>query len=498
MFKRLILIACAGAACVAAEPARGLAPTTVAASGEVPWTLSFTTSVRGKDRQFVEVGGKTYLLVTLDEIATGTLDDQEIALTGKLRRLPGDQFGLYRVDALTIAATGNTLAGKLDGDNVHLAGTLRAGDAQRTFTVVVAAAAPSDAQLLQSRLAGIQDDEWDRRLGVVTWCREQARTAGNVDSWTATADALLGRIITDMSSKAGERKDAVLVTRAIDLALNQVKDNGLAARLASPLWIREHGGAPADAISRRMRGLGYALYKDAWMPRPQAAEREFEDRFAALAWKDAEGFYQLGRWADDNAEALPRARERSWRCYQAGRQADPSHAGIARELGLKAQAAAMAGAAAAKDAIDFIDPENRVQVPAPAGWKRGKPHGEDTTWIDPESDTALIAIRVLRPPVDPDAAWQLLDGEARARNAFTEVGQSVSGEGGHQQHLLRSTWMEGEQSRFALVVLVPLGDGQPAVVLEGRGLPADQQRLDLAVTAAANGATMLDAAPKTP
>lgn len=496
MLSRLLLLACAGAACMAAEPQdRGIRE-----AGAAPWTISFTTTVRGKDRQFVESAGKTYLLSSVDEIATGAMDGQDVAFAGKLHRLPGDVFGCYRIDGLVIAPQGNVLAGKLDGDNAYLAGSLTAADGKRVLKLDLAAQAPSDAQLLQAQLAGIPDDAWERRLGVVSWCHEQARTAGNADSWTATGDALLGRIISDMAAMAGERRDAALLTRAIDLTLNQTKDPGLAARLASAAWLRDHGGAPAEAIARRMHGLGFALYKQTWLPRPQALEQEFSDRFAALSWKDAKGYYTLGRWADDNAEALPRARELSWRCYQAGNKADPSNPDIARELGIQptAEDTSEPPPAGGTDAIDFLDLTSGLRVPAPAGWKRGRSATGDTAWIDPDSDTALLSVKALRPPVDVPGAWRLVEAEAQARSGFAEVGSLDETRGEHHLLTLRSTWQEGDQVRYAAVVLVDCGDGKPAAIIEARGLPSDRQRLDPALDAAADGVTVHEPATTVP
>ncbi len=487
MLTRLLAIACASTVMLAGEAAKAVPPT----AGAAPWTTSFTTQVRGKDRQFVAFQQSTFILVAAEELAGGIGDGQEVALTGKLRKLAGGRFGLYRVDNLLIETVGEALAGKLDGDNLHLLGTIAAGPHGRIMAVRHAAIAPSDAQLLQERLAGIGDTDWDRRLGVVSWCRDQARVVGNADFWSATADSLLTAVVEDLGRKAAERKDVALVVRALDLALNQLRDQGLAARICSPLWIREHGGSQAEVIARRLRGLGFSLYKETWLPRAQALEREYEDRFAALAWKDAEGFYRLGRWADENAELLPRSRERSWRCYQAGYSADPSHEGIARELGVQARSGGtVAATGPSAPAADFIDLESGLRVAAPSGWKRGPAIAGATTWNDPSSETASLSVRVIRPPVDAAAQWNVLTEEARARPGFVELASSEDEQGGRMVRALRSSWSEGEQQRFSAILLITLGgDDAPAAILDGRGLPAEQTSLDAALSACTAGTT---------
>ena len=475
MLTRLLVVACAGSLLLAGEAPAGSA-------GSAPWTASFATQVRGKDRQFVTFKDATFILMSPEDLASGLGDGQDVALTGKLRKLSGGRLGLYRVDNLVIEAVGESLAGKLDGDNIHLLGSITGGTQGRTLAVRLAAIAPSDAQLLQDRLAGVAEDEWDRRLGVVNWCRDQGRTVGNADFWTATADSLLTSVVEDLAKKAGERKDLALIARAFDLALVQLRDQGLAARVCSPVWIRDHGGPQAEVLARRMRGLGYSLYKDQWMPRTQALEREYDDRFSALEWKDAEGFYRLARWADENAELLPRARERSWRCYQAGFNADPSHAGIARELGVQPQArTGTVSIASGQAASDVLDLESGLRIPAPPGWRRGQPIGGATVWTDPASETAYLTVRALRPPVDGQAQWNVLQEEARGRPGFVEGNAGQEEQGGRMLRSLRYTWLEGEQQRFNTIQLITLGDGAPAAVIEARGLPSDQASLDAAV-----------------
>lgn len=479
MLSRLLLAVCAGTTLLAADPS----------SASPPWAAAFTMHVRGADRTFVEHDGNTYLLVRTEDVLSGLGDGQDVALTAKLRKLPGDRLGLYRLDGLVVVTVGDALAGRLDGDNLHLVGSISNGPRGRVLRVVASAPAASDAQLLQERLAGIGDSDWDRRIAVANWCQEQAATAGNADFWNATADSLLADIVNDLGSQAAERKDLALVARALDLSLNRLRDHGLAARVCSPPWIREHGGAQAEALARRMRSLGYAIYKEQWLPRAQALEREYDDRFAALEWKDAEGFYRLGRWVDDNAEGLPRARERSWRCYQAGYAADPSHPGIARELGVQPRDAVAGSSvvAAGGAAADFIDLDTGLRVPAPQGWRRGQPSGNATVWTDPGSETAYISVRALRAPLDHEAQIRLLGDEARQRQDFIDIGSSDSQDGDRRVMTLRYTWNDGSQQRFTAVAFVGLGSEAPAAVIEARGLPSEQAALDGALDACIAG-----------
>lgn len=482
MPSRLLLAVCAGTALFAADPAA------VVGAGQAPWSNAFTMTLRGAERQFVDHAGKTYLLLRIDDVIAGIGDGQDVAFTGKLRRLPGDKFALYRLDGVAVVPVGEALAGRLDGDNLHVMGSLAGNQGSRIFSVEAVAPAASDAQLLHDRMAGIGEADWDRRIAVANWCQEQAVNAGNADFWNATADSLLAAIVSDLGAKAAERKDLALVGRAVDLALNRLRDPGMAARTCSPVWIREHGGAQAEALARRMRSLGYALYKDEWLPRAQALEREYEDRFAALTWKDAEGYYRLGRWVDDNAEALTRSRERSWRCYQAGFAADPSHPGIARELGVQPQSRTAPDAsgsigqtAVGSGVLEFIDAETGLHVTAPSGWRRGQPDGTTVVWTDPNSDTGLIRVRAIPPPFEHEAQSTVLLDEARQRPGFLEIGSSTEEVPGGRITKFSYSWTEGEQQRFCLIALASAGADAPAAAIEARGLPGDQESLQQAV-----------------
>ena len=140
-------------------------------------------------------------------------------------------------------------------------------------------------------------------------------------------------------------------------------------------------------------------------------------------------------------------------------------------------------------AADFLDLETGLRVAAPAGWRRGQATGGATTWNDASSETAYLTVRALHPPVDEAAHWNVLVEEARARPGYVELGLSNEAQGNQQVHALRSIWSEGEQQRFAAVILVTLGEMAPAAVIEAHGLPAEQSALDVALAGCTAGTT---------
>ncbi|MCS6970433.1 MAG: hypothetical protein NZ552_05430 [Planctomycetes bacterium] len=448
------------------------------AAADPPWVPSFTTEVRGAQRHFVAYAGRTWMLVEPADLAAGIADQLEVAVSGKLRRLAGGAFGMHR--ATGVVLHGQALAQAQEGDNVHALGRVTVSEGRRVFAVWHLHPAPSDAELLRARAEGVPADDWEGRLAVVQWCRAQAARVGDPDVWTRMAEELLRALVDDMARVAAQRKDTGLLVRACDLALQELDDRVLTARLASPSWVREVGGPEADALARRLRALGFALYREAWLPRPQALEREFEERFAALSWRDADGFYRLGRWADEQAEELPRARERAWRCYQAGLQADPTHAGIRRELGLTVvpRQGPQSGEAASGPA-QWTDAATGVRVRSPAGWRTA---GEGR-WLHPDSETAAVSVRIVPPPARAEAYWELVLREAAQRSGFAELGQlrAEAIEGQRQRWQLQAEWHDGRERRLLLLALIAWDDSDaPLVLIEGEGMLADQALLEAA------------------
>ena len=170
-----------------------------------------------------------------------------------------------------------------------------------------------------------------------------------------------------------------------------------------------------------MRRWDLEFYGDQWRPRSDALGQEYQDRFAAIGWRDAEGYYKLGRWAEANAEVLPRAREMSYRAYQAGFRADPDHNGIRSELGMEATT----GTGSEKAQGEFKDSLTGISIPIPPSWNRSDPiNNSDATWIDPASDTAYITAKILRsvPNInDFNSIWSSQLTSLQAKNDFTGV-----------------------------------------------------------------------------
>jgi hypothetical protein len=383
------------------------------AAEATPWSESFTMPIAGHDRTFAVHLGTSYLVLTPSDTGNRELllGSKDVVIPAKFERdaVVGTRQRIRLSSFPEIQAEGEAslFATRLDGDNLYFFGqlTMPATGIGR-FEIQAIETAPSDAQVIASILAGIKAEDYPARLKAAAVIRDRSLTQPNKEFWLSASDNVVTKIISDAQAVAAKTKDTALLLQAITWAVDVLHDTTAAGRIGSAAWLRAPGVTGAEEISHRLRKLGLELYKDEWRPRAESLSLEFEDRFNAISWKDADAFYRLGRWADVNGEFLPRAKDRSYRCYQAGFRANPNHQGIRNELGMP-NAVSGDGTQAAATA-DFQHPASGTLVPAPQGWKRGERIEGDITWIDPSSETAYIAATIIETPENPslEAIWQ--------------------------------------------------------------------------------------------
>ncbi len=390
-----------------------------------PWTESFTMPIGGRERTFAVHQGSSYLVLAPSDTGNHELmlGSKDVVIPAKFERdtVVGSRQRVRLASFPEIQADGESslFATRLDGDNLYFFGrlTMPATGTGR-FEIQAIETAPSDAQVIAAILAGIKADDYPARLKAAGVIRDRSLTQPNKEFWLSASDNVVAQTISDAQTVAAKTKDTALILQAITWAVEVLHDTTAAGRIGSVAWLRVPGVAGADEIARRLRKLGLDLYKDQWRPRAESLSLEFEDRFTAISWKDADAFYRLGRWADVNGEFLPRAKDRSYRCYQAGFRANPNHQGIRNELGMP-NAVAGDGTQAAASA-DFQHRASGTLVPAPQGWKRGERIEGDITWIDPNSETAYIAATIVETPDNPslETIWQGILTPMRTKPEF--------------------------------------------------------------------------------
>ncbi len=432
------------------------------AAGESPWTETFPMTVAGRERTFVSWRGEAWMQVTPTELMAGALSS-EIMLPAKVQATParGGRLAFYGLAQVEVSGPAEVLAAVIEEDNVYVLATVRPGLPVR-LQIRALIPAPGDRDLIAQRLAAVGATDWEARLAAVRWIRAQASQQGNRDFWLSQADLAFNRLVADAVAAAATARQAALVERAMAWCIDEVQDTGRAASAASQAWLGAADPAAAERIGQRMRGLGYAPYQDQWLPRTEALSREFEDRWARIDAQDAEAYYRLGRWADTQGELLPRYKERTWRCFQAGLAIDSRHPGIRRELGLPPvepgvavrrpdlPAVAGPGAPAANEAAH----PSGVRIAAPLGWKMTL-SGSGYEFTSELAPRAMITVAFMTGITD----WDSLAAEQLARTAQRPGYRAI---GAEERTALRGLTVR--RSRFAVTGERGDAGGQQLVV----------------------------------
>jgi hypothetical protein len=424
--------------------------------GAKPWTDSFPMQLKGKERTYVVYQGASWLSALPEDLADpGFLDHKDVMLAAKLGRVDGGKARFYNLPKLEAGGPIELWRTRIDGDNLYVFGRITAAQGQVHLDVVAVEIAPSDQQLIAARLAGVPAGDFAGRLAVANWAKESAAQQGNREFWLVSSDTIVSQVVDDAAVKAESESDVALAQQAVTWSLDLLHDVPRAARIASAPWIRALAGPAKEDLARRMRRLGLEFYEGQWRQRGEALAQEFQDRFAALGWKDADGFYKLGRWCDANSELLGSARELSYRCYQAGYRANPNHNGIRRELGMEPAKESDAGGAPKGD---FADTSSGIAVPGPQNWNRTDPfEGADGTWIDAGSDTAYLSVRMIRSVEarGPFAAlWAGQLAGLQARTGFTSISDQALPVASGEARVLRYSYHEGRYLRLAEMVVL--------------------------------------------
>ena len=422
---------------------------------EKPWKETFPMTLKGKERTYVVYRENSYLLTNPDDLTDPSfLHDKDVVVAAKLGRITQGSVTFYNMPKVVCTGPTELWRTRIDGDNLFVFGHFTIVNGVHALSLIAAESAPSDQQIIDQKMALIPTDNFEARLAAATWARENGNIQGNREFWLVAADNIISQVIDDVAAKAAISKDITLILKAMGWCQDLLGDIPRAARVGSAPWIRNVGGAGAEEVSKCMHRWDLEFYVDQWRPRSDVLGQTYQSRFTAMGWRDAEGYYKLGRWAEANAEVLPRARELSYRAYQAGFRADPDHNGIRRELGMEPTN----GTGSEKAQGEFKDSLTGISIPIPPSWNRSDPiNYSDATWIDPTSDTAYITAKILRsvPNVnDFSSIWSSQLTSLQAKNDFISVPEEKLTFADGQARMLRYSYREGRYLRVAAMILV--------------------------------------------
>ncbi len=460
-----LLVVLAGSA-PAGEPAVGALPAP-------PWKESIHMELRGKDRSFARYRDTDWLRIEVGELKDHSfVAGKEVLFLAKVERVGRGAAKVLRLYGIAedFPADPERWGSRLEADNCWV--FARVGtEAGTPLQIVAVEPAPSDRQVVNARTAGIASTDWPARLAAARWVRGQAAVQGNREWWQVAADDLVIQVVEDAATVSAKSRDHDLLDQAIGWCTDILRDPGRAARIASAAWVRESAAAN-ELIATHMKRLDMSFYIDRWLPRSEALTQEFEDRFAAIEWRNAEGFYRLGRWADGLGEQLPLDKDRIHRCYQAGLKANPNHAGIRRELGLPAVAVqAGAGSASGGPPVnpnDLTDADSGAVVRCPDGWNPDPNAREGVAWVDPAAPTSTITAYLVPAIAGStlDSMWAMALPRIQVKPGFvSRATEDIAAAAGTARCTVYA-WTEADQPRVGEMVLVVNPGAKVALRLE--------------------------------
>ena len=444
-------------------------PVTNPLAKDKPWKETFAMTLKGKERTYVVYQENSYLLVNPDDLTDPAfLHHKDVVIAAKLGRIAQGTVTFYNMPKVIATGPTELWRTRIDGDNLYVFGHFTIINGTQYLSLVAAESAPSDQQIIDQKMATVPADNLEARLAAAVWARDAGVVQGNREFWLVAADNIISQVVDDAVAKAETSKDVALILKTMSWCQDLLHDIPRAARIGSAPWIRQIDGTGAEDVAKYMRRWDLAFYAGQWRPRGEALNQEFQDRFTAMGWRDAEGYYKLGRWAEGYAEVLPRARELSYRAYQAGLRADPNHNGIRRELGMDAAT----GVSSVKSQGEFKDSLTGISIPIPPGWNRADPINGDASWIDPSSDTAYITAKILRDLpnlADFGAVWASQLASVQGKAEFTSAPEEkLTFPNGHAR-LMRYSYREGRYLRVAAMILAINPASTAALRLDANG-----------------------------
>jgi hypothetical protein len=226
----------AATACPAAEPA----PATT------PWSETFTMTLQDRPRSFVVFDGTSWMVMAPEDLKDPAfLAGKDVMLPGKFERTDGQRAWFFGLEKFYADGHLDHWATRLEGDNLYVFGHITEAAPGRTvLTVRSVSAAESDAQIIAGRLNAAKLDDYEGRLAVAKWVRDQAAIQGNHDYWTSAADTIVAQTVDAAAADATTRKDAELIAKAVGWAIDRSGDAGLGGGGGAP---PPPGGVPAGA-----------------------------------------------------------------------------------------------------------------------------------------------------------------------------------------------------------------------------------------------------------
>lgn len=422
------------------------------AADDLPWSDEWSMTLQGVERWFIDYKDKSYLQVEpadLDDLKF--LISKDVMIQTKFRQLSGTTVQFYSFPTLIIGTDTESWSTIIDGDNVYILGKVSKiyGDRLKFKTKEVMRA-PSDANLIASKLADINEKDFTARIKFSQWVRKNSNVMGNRAVWISAADNIVSDCIDAIAKKSKIKHDVNLLLKAMNWATDELGDTSRAAELGSQEWINELNEVNSSLIIKRMSILGLIKYDGKWVTKREEKVLNFNRKLRGIKQNDDKAFFALAKYIAQYRDVLPESLELQHKALQTGLRHNPNSNLLRAALGRQS----------VEDEIeekglmsDFKDELTGLVITVPETWQRSKEAIDgDVTWIDPKSDTAYISLTVIR-GVQSDTFLENFDKQfnrLKGKQGFVENMVEALGIGSASREA-RFSFLEGREKRQGIL-----------------------------------------------
>jgi hypothetical protein len=450
-----------------------------------PWTDVWTMPLGGKDRSYVDYDDNSYLAIYPEDFSNPLfLDGKDVMLSAQFDRRTEGRVHFFGMPPVQVIGETHHWDGVQFGDNLWVLGRLDAKGGRIQMRVNKVLTAPSDQTLLAQRLEAIPPSDHQARLDFAIWVRQKGEAQGNRDVWMEAADRIITTVVEAKAKQASKTQEANQLLIAMRWAVDYLDDPDQAARLADAVWFRKLPPQERNRIEQYLHGLGFIFRDGSWRGQSQALEQEFEKRFEATPWHDADAFYRLAQWADEYADVLPSAPQLRHRALRAGLKADNEHSAIRRALGLpqvQRTRVVLAELSAA-----YTDPNTKLMVPGPADWIRHEDPIEAAASWGAQNATSFISIQVFSGgegaeeaelPADLETWTMVATAPLTHRVAYKKLLPPEEPTLPETMHVEICSYTEGQDTRVGLLGLIMMEEYDAGIQVWANGLIKNQETL---------------------
>jgi hypothetical protein len=215
------------------------------------------------------------------------------------------------------------------GDNIWVFGVVKLLSADEfELSVVNVYDMESDEEVFFRWKNDTKADNADDLIALGLKAIRQGKEKGNIEVWSK-----LGRraIMEGLEIKKTKLSKPTEYTDLANQIITLLDDKAFALQVVIEAWKKNKKSPELNHYLRSV--LRYSEYKSKWLPVAKAYEKEFWDRFKAVAYTEDDKMWELKKWVEINANKFEDAQEKIMLCAQRTYAMNPGRADAAAFVG---------------------------------------------------------------------------------------------------------------------------------------------------------------------